>query len=99
MPDRLHPGDPEVIRCPFGYFAQLHAGGAPAFDEGPAGHVVPGYDDLVGVTRDVEHFSNQWNGPEGPQLMGASTEPLRPRSRRSWPGCIASTGPRPSVAA
>jgi cytochrome P450 len=68
---RARPGDPEVIACPFGYFAQLHADGAAAFDEGPAGFVVPGYEDLLGMTRDVEHFSNRWNGPEGPRLMVA----------------------------
>jgi cytochrome P450 len=77
-PVRLHPSDPEVIRCPFEYFAQVHAGGACAVDEGPAGFVVPGYEDLVEITRDYEHFSNSWNGPEGPQLMGVSTEPFSP---------------------
>lgn len=75
---RLRLTDPDVARCPFPYFAQLHADGATAFDEGPAGLMVPGHATLSAIAKDPAHFSSQTNGPGRPVLMGVSPEPFSP---------------------
>lgn len=70
--------DPAVLECPFHYYAERHAEGRAASDEGPVGWVVSGYDDLVEVSKDWAHYSNQFHGPEGMKLMGVSPEPYSP---------------------
>lgn len=71
----LHPTDPEVLACPHRYYAQLHAAGVTARDEGPIGWVVGGYEDLMALGKDTKRFSSQFFGPEGTKLLGASPEP------------------------
>lgn len=77
-PQRPHATDPEVMECPFSYYSSLHAEGRTAYDEGPVGWVVPGYEDLVEMSRDHARFSNTFHGPEGMKLMGVSPEPYSP---------------------
>ena len=69
--------DPEVMECPFGYYAELHADPSPARDEGPAGWIVTGYQDLVALSAHSS-LSNEFHGPEGMMLMGISPEPHSP---------------------
>ena len=38
--------DPEVLACPYAYYAQLHEGTAAARDEGPIGSVIAGHTDI-----------------------------------------------------
>lgn len=78
--------DPEVLECPFPFYAQLHAEGNAAFNEGMAGFLVPGYDDLVTVAKDTATFSNQVQGPEGMRLLGTSPEPLSPEVEKVLEG-------------
>jgi len=74
---RRHLMDPEVMECPFGYYAELHADENPARDEGPAGWIVSGHSDLVALS-DEPVLSNQFHGPDGMKLMGISPEPFSP---------------------
>jgi cytochrome P450 len=67
--------DPETLLCPQGYFAELHAAGTRAFDEGVVGIVVPGYEDLMSISRAPELFSSCFHGDSGPDLMGVGPEP------------------------
>lgn len=69
------PLDPDVMQCPFGYYAERHADGDAAFDEGPVGWVVPGYSELVEMTRNTAGFSSTFHGPEGPRMLGISPAP------------------------
>ncbi|WP_354699703.1 Cytochrome P450 monooxygenase PikC [Paraconexibacter sp. AEG42_29] len=71
----LNPMDPDVMRCPFGYYADLHADEAGARDEGPLGWVVAGHGDIAKITVDTKGFSSSFYGPDGPQLTGVSPEP------------------------
>lgn len=75
---RARAADPEVMECPFGFYADLHAEGTAAYDEGPVGWVVPGYDDLVEMSKDTHTFSNELHGAKGMTLMGVSPEPYSP---------------------
>jgi cytochrome P450 len=69
--------DPEVMECPFGYYGELHADESPVRDEGPAGWIVSGYQDLVALS-DHPALSNEFHGPAGMTLMGISPEPYSP---------------------
>lgn len=77
---RQHLMDPEVMECPYSYYAQLHADVARAHDEGPAGWIVSGYRDLVALSHHPA-LSNEFHGPDGMTLMGISPEPLSTRVR------------------
>ena len=74
----LQPIDPEVQKCPYSYYAQLHEEGAAAKDEGPIGWVVPGHEDLSEIGRNTKRFSSQMYGEAGPTLTGVSPEPFSP---------------------
>lgn len=74
----LHPMDPEVMKCPFDWYADLHADPAGARDEGPLGWVVAGHADVTRVALDTTGFSSSFYGPDGPQLIGVSPEPPTP---------------------
>lgn len=76
LPQR-HLMDPEVMECPFGYYAELHADQNPVRDEGLAGWIVSGHSDLVALS-DEPSLSNQFHGPDGMKLMGISPEPFSP---------------------
>ena len=69
------PLDPEVRKCPYDYYAALHASGEAARDEGPVGWVVPGHGDLSSIGTDTKRFSSMMYGEEGPKLTGVSPEP------------------------
>lgn len=69
--------DPEVMKCPFSYYAELHADQNPVRDEGPAGWIASGHSDLVALSEEPA-LSNQFHGPDGMKLMGISPEPFSP---------------------
>lgn len=71
----VHPTDPDQLACPWKYYAQFHAAEAAAIDEGPVGWIVGGYEDLIKLGKNPKEFSNQFYGPEGTKLIGASPEP------------------------
>jgi cytochrome P450 len=73
---RLLALDPKVPHCPELYYRQLFADGAPAYDEGPIGWVVPGYEDLSSIVGDTGRFSSRVFGEGGPTLTGISPEPF-----------------------
>lgn len=83
---RAAPLDAAVMQCPFGYYAERHQEGAPAFDEGAVGWVVPGYAELVEMTRDPAHFSSTFHGDEGPQMRGISPEHSSPEVEELFAG-------------
>jgi cytochrome P450 len=71
----LHPTDPEILACPYPYYAQVYAGEHKVRDEGPIGWIVGGFENMSALGTDTKHFSNQFFGPEGTKLIGASPEP------------------------
>lgn len=73
---RLQAVDPQVTQCPDPYYRQLFAHGAAAYDEGPVGWVVPGYDDLSTIAVDPGRFSSAFFGDAGPTMTGISPEPF-----------------------
>lgn len=50
--------DPEVIRCPFPFYAQLHAEAPVHRDVATGFYVVSRYADMQAITKDVASFSN-----------------------------------------
>ena len=73
---KLHAIDPEILQCPDPYYAELFATGAAAYDEGPVGWVVPGYEDLSTIGTDPARFSSAFFGEAGPTMTGISPEPF-----------------------
>ena len=67
--------DPEVLACPYDYYAQLHEHSAAARDEGPIGWAIAGHAELSHLSRDTRRFSAELFGPEGTKLLGTSPEP------------------------
>ncbi|HUR75204.1 MAG TPA: cytochrome P450 [Sporichthya sp.] len=74
----LNPMDPEVMKCPFDWYAELHADPAGARDYGPLGWVVTGHPDVETAAKNPAVFSSSFYGPAGPQLTGVSPEPYSP---------------------
>ena len=71
----LHLTDPEVLACPYGYYAQLHEFSAAARDEGPIGWTIAGHAVLSQLSRDTARFTAELFGPDGTKLLGTSPEP------------------------
>ncbi len=67
--------DPEVLACPYDYYAQLHEHGAAARDEGPIGWAIARHAEVSELSRDTRRFSAELFGPEGTKLLGTSPEP------------------------
>jgi len=67
--------DPDVLACPYGYYAQLHEHGAAARDEGPIGWAIAGHPDVWELSRDTRRFSAELFGPEGTKLLGMNPDP------------------------
>ncbi len=67
--------DPEVLACPYDYYAQLHEHSAAARDEGPIGWAIARHTEVSGLSRDTRRFSAELFGPEGTKLRGTSPEP------------------------
>lgn len=72
------PTDPEVMKCPHAYYANLHADAAMARDEGDIGWVVVGNEALSSIGKNPRLYSSSFYGPDGPQLTGVSPEPFSP---------------------
>ena len=67
--------DPDVLACPYEYYAQLHQHPAAARDEGPIGWVIAGHSEISELSRDTRRFSAELFGPEGTKLLGTSPDP------------------------
>lgn len=72
---RLRLTDPEVLACPYDYYAELHEHGAAARDEGPIGWAIAGHAEVSDLSRDTRRFSAELFGAEGTKLLGTSPEP------------------------
>lgn len=71
-----HLTDPEVMQCPFGFYAALHASGERVHDEPGVAHLVHRYDDVVALAKDTRRFSSTF-GLTG-HMLGVSPEPYSP---------------------
>lgn len=67
--------DPQVLACPYDYYAQLHEHGAAARDEAPIGWAIAGHADVSELSRDTQRLSAELFGPEGTKLLGMNPEP------------------------
>jgi cytochrome P450 len=83
-PQGLTPLNPEVQRCPYDWYAAMHASGEGAFDAGPLGYVVTGHSEISQITFDTTGFSSEFYGPDGPQLAGVSPEPWSTEVQEFW---------------
>lgn len=50
--------DPELIQCPYGYYAQLHAEAPVHRDPATGFFIVAGYQDMQAVIKDTQTYSN-----------------------------------------
>lgn len=71
-----HLTDPEVLQCPFGYYAALHRTSEPVHESPGIGHLVHRYDDVTRLARDTSRFSSTF-GLTG-DMLGVSPEPYSP---------------------
>lgn len=68
--------DPDVMQCPFGYYAELHATDEPVHVAEGVGHLVYRYEDITRLAKDTAHFSSTF-GLTG-DMLGVSPEPYSP---------------------
>lgn len=68
--------DPEVMQCPFGFYAALHRQDERVREEPGIATFVHRYDDLQKLATDSAHFSSQFGGTG--HMMGVSPEAYSP---------------------
>lgn len=67
--------DPETAKCPYPFYADLHAEGGVREEPG-LGWLVGRYAQVHAMALDTRHFSSSIAGEDGPRHMGVSPEPL-----------------------
>ena len=71
----LELNSPEVSRCPYPHYVALHERNIRVKPEPSIGYAITGYEEVQNVAKDPITFSSTWQGADGQDMMGVSTEP------------------------